>query len=503
MTPIQVVPDTRQPPSLAGVWARLVRGIAANTLGQILNTISRLALVPLFVHAWGIRAYGDWIVLSSAIAYLSLSDLGASTYITNRMTQLYTQGSAAEFRRTLHTGLALLLGLPTVALVLFLLLALSARPERILHISAGGHRAVFLLLALLALQFVLSLPYSLLLGTYRAVGMLPRSVMLANLVLVSQLVLTSSALLLRASMLTVAILQTVPLLLVGSLALHGLRAQFPRLALPSLSDADRKLAILFIRPSLQFFSINISYAALIQGTLIVAALVSGPSQVVLLSASRTLANTLRAGLGLVVHSAVPDLTRLDTLADAAALFVLFRNILRSTLVASFLCLTLIHLTGSYLYYFWLRGTVEFDPVLIDLTLLYVLESIFWQTVANFLMAVNAHSALSRVLLAGAAFTLLLCYLLGRRWGIHGVAAGSILGDICLPLWATPYLLHRRHPLFSLRFYASELTPVTLGIVATWLVPLTTPIILLLLIWWWTRTLPAGTPLLNKSLHPFP
>ena len=56
---------------------RLFRGIGANFLGQIINIASRIVLVPLFLLAWGADIYGEWLLLSSMVAYLSLTEMGA------------------------------------------------------------------------------------------------------------------------------------------------------------------------------------------------------------------------------------------------------------------------------------------------------------------------------------------------------------------------------------------------------------------------------------------
>ena len=99
---------------------RLIQGIGANFLGQIINLASRVLLVPLFLTAWGAEVYGEWLLLTSIVAYLSLTDLGGQLYIVNRLTQAYAQGDIPLFRKILHTGLSLFLIIPLVAFAVFL-----------------------------------------------------------------------------------------------------------------------------------------------------------------------------------------------------------------------------------------------------------------------------------------------------------------------------------------------------------------------------------------------
>jgi len=76
---------------------RLFRGIGANFLGQIINIASRIVLVPLFLLSWGADIYGEWLLLSSMVAYLSLIEMGDQLYIVNRKAQGLTGASNAQF----------------------------------------------------------------------------------------------------------------------------------------------------------------------------------------------------------------------------------------------------------------------------------------------------------------------------------------------------------------------------------------------------------------------
>ena len=109
---------------------RLIQGIGANFLAQIINLASRVLLVPLFLTAWGVKVYGEWLLLSSMVAYLSLTDLGGQLYIVNRLTQAYALGDVPQFRKILHTGLALFLILPLAVFLGFLGLMLVFPPAR-------------------------------------------------------------------------------------------------------------------------------------------------------------------------------------------------------------------------------------------------------------------------------------------------------------------------------------------------------------------------------------
>ncbi|MFC1490477.1 hypothetical protein ACFL6K_04635, partial [Candidatus Latescibacterota bacterium] len=76
---------------LKGVKERLFKGIAANIVNKGIVVLTRIILPPLFLKTWGVIGYGEWLLLSSVVAYLSFADLGGQTYIINRMIDAYSR----------------------------------------------------------------------------------------------------------------------------------------------------------------------------------------------------------------------------------------------------------------------------------------------------------------------------------------------------------------------------------------------------------------------------
>jgi len=232
---------------------RLCQGIGANFLGQIINIVSRILLVPLFLLAWGADIYGEWLLLSSMVAYLSLTEMGAQLYIVNRMTQAFAHRDDESFRKILHTGLLLFLLIPAVVLVIFITVIFFFNPATLLHISLTSHRTVMLVLTLMAFQFAISLPQGILLRVYFAVQMLPRGVMLANLMQFMTFISLASGLWLGWGMVAIAALQIIPYGVIAGIALRDLNRKFPQFKILSLQEADLGFGMSFIKPSLHFF----------------------------------------------------------------------------------------------------------------------------------------------------------------------------------------------------------------------------------------------------------
>jgi O-antigen/teichoic acid export membrane protein len=474
----------------AGMQKRLFYGMGANFLGQLINLAARILLVPLFLLAWGVDLYGEWLLLSSMVAYLSLTDLGAQNYVANRLTQAFASQDIPLFCRILHTGLAFFIILPTAVFSLFLAIIYLYPPASLLKVSLTGPTTVFGVLAIMALQFAVSLPEGLLIRVYQAVGLLPRGVMLANLMQALVIILVAAGLLLKFGILGIALLQFLPFVIVLGIALYDLNKRFPHFGIFSWREAEFALGLTFIKPSLHFLLIQLSQVFTIQGMVLIVGIILGPVQVVVFATMRTIVNLIRSFFDQLVHAAWPELTRLDSQQEADKFLALFRGVLRSTLFAAMVFITVFHFYGGTIYQIWLRKTVAYDPTVMDLFLLYMAQWIFWLTLSYPLVTTNRHHGLAKMLAASAGLNLVLAYGGGHFWGLPGVVLGMIAGDLILPFWMVPFLLSRHMPQFSPAFFRREMVPYILSLGFLALVPWLAPVLLLMLAGWWVCCLPG-------------
>jgi O-antigen/teichoic acid export membrane protein len=65
----------------------LVKNLSVNVFGQIVNIVGQVVLLPLFLHTWQVRLYGEWLVLLALPTYFSpLADVGITNVAANDMT---------------------------------------------------------------------------------------------------------------------------------------------------------------------------------------------------------------------------------------------------------------------------------------------------------------------------------------------------------------------------------------------------------------------------------
>ncbi|MBU0455296.1 MAG: hypothetical protein ABIH77_03840 [Pseudomonadota bacterium] len=443
---------------------RFSKGLSFYVLGQFIYFVMSVVLPPLFLSAWGVDLYGEWLVLTSVVAYLSLSDMGGQLFIVNRLNQLYSTQDISHFKEVLHTGMFIFLILPLVVFLLFAV-SISLMPHlSFLKVHVLSDHIARLILVVLALQFLFSLPQGLLLGVYRAIGKYPYGIFLSNIIMLLQFVFTVSALWFHANIIIIALLQTAPFVLVGMYAAIDLNRHHAEFDILSLQGCRYSLIREFLIPSFNFFAIQLSMAFTIQGLVIVIGIVLGSIQVVMFSTMRTLVSVMRQVLSLIANTAWPEFTRLDAQQQHQKLFLLFKLVLRTTTVASAGAVLILHFSGGWLYHLWLHDRVPFHRAYLDVFLLYGMQLVWWGVSNAFLMAINQHKALSKVTVLSAIFTILAALIGGHYFGLIGVLCGILMVDLLFPFWFIPCLVHRQNPRFNLKFYCMEFIPVLILIV---------------------------------------
>src|SRR5712664_4644306 len=84
-------------------------GIAGTVLGPVVTAIVQIVSVPVFLHFWGVKLYGEWLILSAIPTYLMLSDMGFGSVAGNDMTMRVAAGDRESALETFQSTWALIL----------------------------------------------------------------------------------------------------------------------------------------------------------------------------------------------------------------------------------------------------------------------------------------------------------------------------------------------------------------------------------------------------------
>ena len=383
---------------MTSLRGRIVRGVGAGLLGQGINVLGRLLLIPLFLNAWGVELYGEWLILSSAVAFLAMSDFGGQVYFVNRLTSDWARGDREAFQRCLSTAMGLFLAIPTAFAMLLVALAMLAPVDRWLGLSHLPPGDSVWILVPLALQVVVALPQGLILGLYRAIGQQATSAMMANAILLLQILLSAMVLWFNGGPVLMAWLQLVPVLLVCGVAAHDLQNRWPGLSIFGLRGFTMGIVKQALSPSLSFLSIQLSQLAIQQFTVLLVGRLLGPVEVVVFSTVRTVINSLRQLLGLLSHS-----------------------VLYLSMGGAFLMIGVLALAGEPLMQLWLGVRFAYPASVVHHFSVYIVLVLYATLTSNVLMATNRHHGLARWQVLSAVASV------AGFW--VGLSAGGLAGGV--------------------------------------------------------------------------
>ena len=422
-------------PCTTGAAGRIVRGVAANIGGMGVTLIIQLVSVPVFLAAWGVPAYGEWLVLSAVPTYVALSDLSFSSVAGNSMVMLEAAGKRQDAmtlgRRlwsivTVMTGIAVLLAV-AIALVFGGAFGSGAA------IPASEAKVV---LVALFLQVAVGNQYGVLDAWYRTGGRYPLGTTLRQLGRLLEFGALMAAVLGGARPGAAALA-----FLAGSVAGFGISWVVLRRAVPwSTFQPGRPHLQTFrelLTPGLAYMALPIGNALSVQGLTIVVGGTLGAAALVVFSTTRTVTRVGLQLIGAINNSIWSELSRSVGGGQLEEARVILRHSVQLALAVSLSLMLGLAVYGGVIIRWWTHGLVDPPAQLLFILLLVVVANSTWYTLSAVLGATNRLQRLAVVHLAGTMMALGGAAVLGSALGLAGPAMALLTIDIAMVAYVVP------------------------------------------------------------------
>jgi O-antigen/teichoic acid export membrane protein len=261
--------------------------------------------------------YGEWVVLSGAVIYLSTFNSGVQTYANNQMAIHYNGGELEAAKTVQASALKLTLILiatlaPASSAVLFMPIG------RWLHLHYTDSRTAALTIFLLVLQLVTGWLFSLLCNSYLVLGRAHRGQNWVSAQRLVAVLATAAFLWGRASFPVLALTQLTSMVLFTMVTLADMRISAPVL-LPSLRYGNAKTMLSIIRPSAYFGLYSVSGILLWLVPVLIIQLILGSTSVALFSITRMIFNFSRQILSVATFAISQEITILVGTRDWSGL----------------------------------------------------------------------------------------------------------------------------------------------------------------------------------------
>lgn len=421
--------------SSSPVRRRLVKGLGANTFGQVVNIIIQLASVPIFLHFWGADLYGKWLILSSIPGYLSMSSIGFGSVAGNEMTMLTARQDYKEASSVFQSAWVFVTSVCSVIGILVVALAYLLPFNSWFNLQPLPSTQVSLVICLLALYTLVSQQGGVIDAAFRSDGRYAQGIALANVVRLMEMVLVLISVSVGGQLVTAA-----TILLIGRiLGICWMWLMFRRGSQwLSLGYAKARLDIIkrLFRPAAAYMAFPMSNALIFQGMDLTVGAVLGPVAVVVFTTSRTASRIVIQFISLVNHAVWPefssafgsgDLLLARKLNQKASLFSFWLSILVSIVLV---------FIGPWLLRTWTGQHLVIDIPLFYLMLLLVVSSSFWQSSAVVLMSTNRHGGFAKLSIIVSLGGLIIAYILLKRIGLIAAPIALLATDIFRGFYAT-------------------------------------------------------------------
>jgi len=379
-------------------FTRILKNLGAMFTGRLLTIVQQVIMPPVFIARYSTAGFGEWGVLSGAVAALGMLNFGVQTYMNQDLAVRFNRGDMEDYHIRQSTALRLLLGIIFVALLLCLVV--FAMPlDRMLRLDIG-RAATQLTAYLLACQVLLNIFYGYLTGIFMGAALAHRGAHWGNF----QTLLTSLSLLacvaLKLPFPVLAGIQVLTMLISIVVVLIDLHRTAPAL-FPHIRHWDGTAVASILKPSGYFGLITISSFLTYQAPLIVLQRFLGPVAVAGFIVMRLVFSMCRQVLAIFTQSMGAEITTMFGRRDWPALSRLYDYSERFIFFLIPLVNTGVLMISPVLITVWMHKRAElFSPYP------YVLSAAISMVISlkehkfQFQFSTNTHEELARIMFGG-------------------------------------------------------------------------------------------------------
>ena len=396
---------------------RILKMLGALGTNTFLTVVTQLLLPPAFLHYYGVTKYGEWIVLSGTLSYLSTLNFGITTYASNELTMLRKRADLERYRELQGSTLALLLlmvcvGLLVTSSVFFLPLG------KLLHLSSIAPRDVTFTAFFLGLQMLVNILAGYYNNLFMVVEQTHRGLSWAIARAFGATIVCFTLTMFRVDFRFLALGQFVAVLLVTLLSIVDLKRKLAGLPL-GLQGANWKTAVRTLKPSGLFAMIFAQQVLTYQVPVNILQWILGPSVVVLFNTSRTVLSSARQVLSPITNAIAPEITFSYANRDMKKMLYIFHHSEKIVFAGIPIANLGAYLFAPIIVRVWLHRPELFDPYTYGLMALVSAAISMRDHKQFFQFSTNMHKRLSIIVFCANLIMIALSVPLIYKFGLYG------------------------------------------------------------------------------------
>lgn len=420
--------------------SHIFRMFGAQTYGTLINTLDKLATVPLFLVFWGTGLYGEWLVLRAIPAYLAIAELGFATAAANRMSVLLVKNQREQALGYFQTAFLVLFFVSAIMVSVVMIALWAVDVRELFNFSSENDYSLPIAVYFLLGYTLLIFQTQLLSAAYRAVGRYVyaayftyhiRAVELIAIVIV--IISGGGVLLAGMSYFLVRLL--------GSLLMAYQLLKSEDWLKYGWSAASWTLMREMLPDALAFLAFPLGQAMSLQGAVFIIANLFSPAIVAIFSASRVLSRTL-VQFGMQINRSVwPELTRLSAAGNKLSTQKVYLSATSGFIWIGLVTSIALLATSPLIFNIWTAGRMEVDITLFGTLLFAAMLNGCWYSAMSVLAATDRHKRIAACYVVIMSLSLILSYFFGMMSGSHGVALALVISEAVILTLVLKYSLY--------------------------------------------------------------
>lgn len=413
--------------------ARLLNGVAADSISQLSQMFIRFAEVPLLLYFWGVHLFGEWLIITALPIYLAISDFGLTHVAARQVVMQVANGDKDEALATYQSSAVLVFLTSSVIALLFFLLVWLLPVRDIFHIDKIARGELLAIAVLLGIKIVATMQSGMLGSALQASGHYPLFFLLMAGISLSEFLLLAITVSMGGGPLMAAGAMLGAVVL-GMLVLHFMVrriAPWFHIGLGSFRfEIIRKLA----KPALAALSFPASNVLNYQGARLIIGSVLGPAAVALFVPHRQLAGFVTRS-NVIGKSVVVELGQAYGANDMALFKKLSLQAFQLVLWVAMVAAIAIGVGAWFIFPLWTGGELRFDFLLFTLLLIVSIFEVLWRVAFYPASATNRHVHLAKVVLYTSIASLVFIYILSANYGLFGVSLALLVSVLIIFIYS--------------------------------------------------------------------
>jgi O-antigen/teichoic acid export membrane protein len=440
------------------VW-HIARSVLSNWFATIATLAVGFLLAPFIVHRLGNVAYGVWVLAVSSISYLGILDLGMASSVV----RFVSKGHATKDHQGASEALSAVLWvrLQIAALILALSGGLAAVFPRLFRVPPAMVLDAREAILIIGVTATISMSFGVFSSTLSALNRydLRSYVTLAQLAI--RVIGVIAVLHAGHGIVAIAFCELVAAIVGNGLLAYVARKIYPELRI-ELSKPRRDVLLKIWSYSLYAFLQTIATQLVYQSdNLVVGAFITA-SAVTFYSIGNSLCRYTQQLIGAMTMTFTPAASSYEASGDTAGLRALYLNGTRATMAVSLpIVITLIVRGGSFIGVWMGPQYAKTSGTVLAILATALLFSVPNTTAASIAFGVEKHKTIAKWALAEAVANLTLSIVLARKFGLYGVAIGTLVPNLVVQLIMWPRYVSRLVDVSWLQVFRNVAGPVFL------------------------------------------